>query len=166
MALVRQLRYRCPAGRRRRIPDYIPTGDTREVRRYLCSSTRAKFNAVRAELEELLSIEDRDTSRPVIVCISHRHRLYPTFLQSDLAAQMALVAADIWTLLSHLSDGGQSMIMQWVPVHCRLPGNHRRLNTWHHSPDATITGDDGVVTVFDSGYRAQLCWMHQLYSVK
>ena len=68
---------------------YIPSGDTREVRGYLCSSTRAKLNTLRTALEKLSNIEDRDTSHPVIVCTDSMAAL--TLLENDPASQRAPV---------------------------------------------------------------------------
>ena len=56
----------------------LPDGDTREVRvrtSSLCSSTRADLFALKVALEELASIEDRDTSQPVVICTDSRAAL-------------------------------------------------------------------------------------------
>ena len=74
----------------------LPDDDTQEVRiaaGSLCSSTRTELFVLRAALEELLSIEDRDAYHPVVVCTDSRAAL--ALLQSGPAAQRTPVAADI-----------------------------------------------------------------------
>ena len=104
----------------------LPDGNTQEVRvatGSLCSSACAELFALRAALEELVSIVDRGTSLPVVVCTDSRAAL--ALLQSGTSAQRTPVAAVIWSLLSPLGEGGQFTYMQWVPSHCGLPGNER-----------------------------------------
>ena len=103
-----------------------PGGDTREVRvaaGRLCSSTRAELFALRAALEELLDMADRDALRPIVICTDSMAAL--ALLQSGPAAQRSPVAVDIWRALRHIAEPGQPVYMQWVPAHCGLPGNER-----------------------------------------
>ena len=104
----------------------FPNGDTREVRvaaGSLCSSTRAELFALRAALEDLSSSENHGPAHPLVICTDSRAAL--ALLQSGPAAQRAPVAAEIWSLLCPLAEGGQPITMQWVPAHCGLPGNER-----------------------------------------
>ncbi|KAF0288249.1 Retrovirus-related Pol polyprotein from type-1 retrotransposable element R1 4 [Amphibalanus amphitrite] len=107
-------------------PIVTPVGVTREVRvaaGRLCSSTRAELFALKAALEDLTSTPDRDTTRPIIICLDSKAAL--ALLKNGPAAQRTPVAADIWKALQGISATGQPIQLQWVPAHCGLPLNER-----------------------------------------
>ena len=56
----------------------LPDGDTLKFSvgtSFLCSSIRADLFALKVALEELASIEDRDTSQLVVICTDSRAAL-------------------------------------------------------------------------------------------
>ena len=104
----------------------LPSGQVREVRApagALCSSTRAELVALRAALLDFQRLDGEPSTAPVVVCTDSQAAL--TQLAGGAAAQTTPLGADIWELLTTISNRPQEVYLQWVPAHCGLAGNER-----------------------------------------
>ena len=102
----------------------LPDGDSREVRVATGSHTCAEVSTLRAALEEIASIEDRDVSQPAVLCADSRAAL-ALLPNGPATKKKTLVAANTWSLLRPVAETGKPIYMQRVPSHCGLPGNER-----------------------------------------
>ena len=80
----------------------LPNSHIRENRRYLGFSFDSELFALRAALERLSSIEDRDTSHTVVFCTDSMAAL--ALLKIGFVIQRVPVTADFRGLLRPLTD--------------------------------------------------------------
>ena len=129
-----------------------PDGETHELRRpagRICSSFRAEMIALQAALRFLIE-NPAHTEDPVVCCTDSQSAL--AALREGPSAQKSQLGTDIWGALRQLAVGGRTIILQWVPAHCGIPGNEK-VDAIAKDAAATLAQDDVPVDV-RTAYRA------------